>query len=151
MNCPSCDRSLPDDAAFCGYCGSTLRPEQICSSCGRSSSADMRFCLGCGAGLAEAPEPRAPDPLSYTPKFLFTEMGATGHAELEEMLDRVNVLLQVTDAQSRLPRIALVRADLAHASGDEAARTAELREAHRLFTEMGATGHAERLAREIDS
>ena len=25
----------------------------------------------------------------------------------------------------------------------------ELREAHRLYTEMGATGHAERLAREL--
>jgi hypothetical protein len=27
----------------------------------------------------------------------------------------------------------------------------ELREAHRLYTEMGATGHAERVARELDS
>ncbi len=27
----------------------------------------------------------------------------------------------------------------------------ELREAHRLFTEMGATGHAERVARELGS
>ena len=77
--------------------------------------------------------------------------GADARGVVEEMLDRVDVLLQVTDAQSRLPRIALVRADLAHALGDETARTAELREAHRLFTEMGATGHAERLAREIDS
>ena len=26
-----------------------------------------------------------------------------------------------------------------------------MREAHRLFTEMGATGHAERLARELEA
>jgi hypothetical protein len=30
-----------------------------------------------------------------------------------------------------------------------AARERELREAHRLYTEMDATGHAERLAREL--
>ena len=31
----------------------------------------------------------------------------------------------------------------------DATRTRELREAHRLFTEMGTTGHAEHLAREL--
>ncbi len=31
--------------------------------------------------------------------------------------------------------------------GDEAAAQQELREAHRLFTDLGATGHAERVAR----
>ncbi len=32
-----------------------------------------------------------------------------------------------------------------------AARDHHLREAHRLYTEMGARGHAERLARELAS
>ncbi len=32
-----------------------------------------------------------------------------------------------------------------------AGRERELREAHRLFTEIGATGHAQRLAQELDS
>ena len=41
------------------------------------------------------------------------------------------------------PHICLLRAEL---SGDEATRERELREAHRLFAEMGATGHAERIA-----
>jgi hypothetical protein len=39
--------------------------------------------------------------------------------------------------------------ELAHLIGDDASRERELREAHRLYTEMGATGHAERLAREL--
>ena len=33
--------------------------------------------------------------------------------------------------------------------GDETSREREVREAHRLFTEMGATGHAERAALEL--
>jgi len=39
-----------------------------------------------------------------------------------------------------------ISAELAHLRGDEATRERELREAHRLFVEMGATGHAERIA-----
>ena len=34
-------------------------------------------------------------------------------------------------------------------NGDEEERERELREAHRLFTEFGATGHAERLSAEL--
>ena len=37
-------------------------------------------------------------------------------------------------------------AELARQNGDEAERERELSEAHRLFTQIGATGHAERLA-----
>ena len=74
MNCPSCDRELPNDATFCGYCGNALRPEQVCSACGRSNPADMRFCLGCGSSMMEptpAPVPvPAREPLAYTPKHL---------------------------------------------------------------------------------
>ncbi len=42
------------------------------------------------------------------------------------------------------------RSERAHARGDAASRERHLREAHRLYTEMGATGHAERLARELE-
>jgi hypothetical protein len=40
-------------------------------------------------------------------------------------------------------------AELARQSGDEATHERELRETYRLFTAMGATGHAERLAQEM--
>ncbi len=43
------------------------------------------------------------------------------------------------------------RAELAQRGGDVAIAERELREAHRLFTEMGARGHAERVARELES
>ena len=42
-----------------------------------------------------------------------------------------------------------VSAELAALPGDAADRERELREAHRLYTEMGATGHAERLLGEL--
>jgi len=47
------------------------------------------------------------------------------------------------------PSIHVERATLAQLRGDDATCQRELREAHRLFTEMGATGHAERLAKEL--
>ena len=41
------------------------------------------------------------------------------------------------------------RAKLAALLGDDAGRERELREAQRLFTEMGAEAHAERVGREL--
>jgi hypothetical protein len=43
----------------------------------------------------------------------------------------------VMEEQARLTRL----------TGDDAAAERELRDAHRLYEEMGATGHAKRLAR----
>ena len=42
-----------------------------------------------------------------------------------------------------------LRAALAELRGNPQEARRQLREAHRLYTEMGATGHAERLAREL--
>jgi len=47
-----------------------------------------------------------------------------------------------------LPQAVELRAEVAALRGDEAERARHLREAHRLYTEIGATGHATRLARE---
>ncbi len=54
----------------------------------------------------------------------------------------------VVGARVYRPQVCEERAELARLRSDEAACTRELREALRLYTEMGATGHAERLARE---
>jgi hypothetical protein len=43
----------------------------------------------------------------------------------------------------------LERAELARLTGDDAARGRELREAHRLFTEMGAPLRAAELEKEL--
>jgi hypothetical protein len=48
-----------------------------------------------------------------------------------------------------VPQFLVERAELARLRGDESERLDHLREAHRLFVEMGATGHAERVAREL--
>lgn len=43
-------------------------------------------------------------------------------------------------------QVVLERAELAAARGDPVERQRQLAEARRLFTEIGASGHAERLA-----
>jgi hypothetical protein len=64
------------------------------------------------------------------------------------------------DPRRRWPRFAALRSRrsggtsrrssrLARILRDDATADRELREAHRLYTEMGATGHAERIAAEL--
>jgi tetratricopeptide (TPR) repeat protein len=48
------------------------------------------------------------------------------------------------------PSLCEIRAESAALQGDSDAQQRELREAHRLYAEMGATGHAERVARELE-
>ncbi len=64
-------------------------------------------------------------------------------AELRDTCETLGVRLL-------LPRIDLEAAELARLRGDDTARERALRSAHRSFTEMGATGHAERVARELE-
>jgi len=64
-------------------------------------------------------------------------------------LDAASALAEEMNARSFEPFICEERARLARAAEDSAAFERELREAHRLYAEMGATGHAERLAREL--
>ncbi|MCZ6784171.1 MAG: AAA family ATPase, partial [Proteobacteria bacterium] len=54
-------------------------------------------------------------------------------------------------ALARLPGVHEVRAELLRRDGDPAGAEAELREARRRYQEMGATGHVERLDRELAS
>ncbi len=75
--------------------------------------------------------------------------GAKAQSAVESALDQAIALVEETGGISRKPFIHEERANLARLTGDEATHDRELREAHRLFTEMGATGHAERLAKEL--
>jgi hypothetical protein len=59
------------------------------------------------------------------------------------------VLIEETGGRAHEPHVRIERARLAELCGDAAVRDRELREAHRLFVEMGASGHAERLAKEL--
>jgi adenylate cyclase len=75
--------------------------------------------------------------------------GLAAEQEIEAALDRALELVEETGSRVFVPPVHEERAELARLRGDEATRERELREAHRLYTEMGATGHAERLAREL--
>src|SRR2546428_6339850 len=89
MTCPACQAALPDDATFCGHCGSALRSERSCARCGKVNTPEMRFCLGCGNPLS----PTAPEhaPRTYTPKHL-AEKILTTRAALEGERKQVTVL-----------------------------------------------------------
>jgi class 3 adenylate cyclase len=74
-----------------------------------------------------------------------------GHAtaEIKAALTHVQSLIEETGALSYRPFLHEEHAALAQVGGDEAARDWQLHKAHQLFGEMGATGHAERLAEEL--
>jgi predicted ATPase/class 3 adenylate cyclase len=75
--------------------------------------------------------------------------GLAAEREIEPALDRALELIEETGSRVFMPEVHEERAELARLRGDDTTRERELREAHRLYTEMGATGHAERLAREL--
>jgi tetratricopeptide (TPR) repeat protein len=75
--------------------------------------------------------------------------GLAARAEIEAALARTLELAQNTGARAFEPLVRVERAELARQSGDEEGRERELREAHRLFIQIGATGHAERLSAEL--
>ena len=72
--------------------------------------------------------------------------GADAQEQIEAALGRALALVHSTGARSYEPQVRVERARLAGLLSDASGRQQWLREAHRLFTEMGATGHAERIA-----
>ena len=65
------------------------------------------------------------------------------------MLRDATAVIEATEARVFTPQVHVERAALARVLGDEATHQRELREAHRLFTEMDATARAEQVAREL--
>ena len=75
--------------------------------------------------------------------------GADERERIEDALDRAEALIRETGARLVEPELHLAHAGLAGALGDARARGLAVRDAQRVLIEMGATGHAERLAREL--
>ncbi len=76
--------------------------------------------------------------------------GGAGHAtEIEALVERMAALAEETGVRFYLPLAVELRAALAGLRGDAALRQRHLREAHRLFTQAGATGHARRLTKDL--
>jgi tetratricopeptide (TPR) repeat protein len=82
-------------------------------------------------------------------RVLLRTEGAKCRREIETALADAAAAIEATGARGWEPFIHEERAALARLLGDEATHQRELREAHRLFTEMDATGHAARVAQEL--
>jgi class 3 adenylate cyclase/tetratricopeptide (TPR) repeat protein len=75
--------------------------------------------------------------------------GLQATREIEAALGEAEAWLEMSGAKSYEPFLHVERAELARLTGDEVARERELREAHRLFTEIGAPIRAAEVAREL--
>jgi class 3 adenylate cyclase len=75
--------------------------------------------------------------------------GLIARPAIEAALERALALVRDTGARGFEPHVYLERAALARLTGDEATRERELREAHRLFTEIGAPIRAAEVAKEL--
>ena len=72
-------------------------------------------------------------------------------AEIESALERAEHLVASIEGRALSPRILELRGRLAAAVGDAPSSDRTFREALDLYRTIGATGHAERLARELDA
>jgi hypothetical protein len=84
--------------------------------------------------------------LSLARAFLISK-NANDHPAVDAALTRAAACVEQSGARAYLPMIIEERATLARLRGDDGAAMRELREAHRLYEEIGATGHAARLAK----
>jgi tetratricopeptide (TPR) repeat protein len=75
--------------------------------------------------------------------------GIEATREIEAALAEADAWLEMSGAKSYEPFLHVERAELARLQGNEATRERELREAHRLFTEMGAPIRAAEVAKEL--
>src|SRR4051794_8007760 len=80
---------------------------------------------------------------------LLAAQGLRVREEIETALARAQEFVDAIGARAAEPTIHVELAELARQNGDEAERERELGEAHRLFTQIGATGHAERVAGQL--
>jgi tetratricopeptide (TPR) repeat protein len=87
--------------------------------------------------------------LALARALLATE-GGPPCAEIESALERAEQLVEATGARVLSPRILELRGRLAAALGDAPASVRTLRRALDVYREIGAIGHAERLAWELD-
>jgi class 3 adenylate cyclase/tetratricopeptide (TPR) repeat protein len=77
--------------------------------------------------------------------------GLQATSQIEAAIAEADAWLEMSGAKSYEPFLHIERAELARLTGDEAARERELREAHRLFVEIGAPIRAEQVAKELGS
>jgi tetratricopeptide (TPR) repeat protein len=77
--------------------------------------------------------------------------GPDAAGEAGEQLAQALEICRRTGGRSLEPVIHVELAELARLGGDEATRERELQQAHRIFTEIGAAAHADRLAGDLET
>ncbi|HKE12066.1 MAG TPA: hypothetical protein VKE73_10890, partial [Myxococcota bacterium] len=82
-------------------------------------------------------------------QILLRTEGPIAREAIEAELAQADSIIEQTGARAYAPFVLVERAALARALGDEAGHERLLREAQRLWLEMGATGWAERIAHEL--
>jgi ATP/maltotriose-dependent transcriptional regulator MalT len=82
-------------------------------------------------------------------RVLLASEGAGARAEVKGALSRALLLAKEMEARSEEPLVHVELGELARLIGDDAGRERELREAHRLFAEIGADRHAAALTSEL--
>jgi hypothetical protein len=75
--------------------------------------------------------------------------GVQAASRIERVLSETLAFADETGAKGWKPFVLLEQAELARMLGDEAGRARLLREANRVFTEIGATARVEQVAREL--
>jgi class 3 adenylate cyclase/tetratricopeptide (TPR) repeat protein len=83
-------------------------------------------------------------------RILLATEGDVPRAETGAALDRAEELIESIEARSLLPRVLELRGRFSAALGDAAGAARGLRQALDVYREIGATGHADRLARELE-
>lgn len=60
MNCRKCKKNIPEDSAFCPYCGEEVIPDNVCLNCRHEMPEDSVFCPFCGTQIIsqEAQDPK---------------------------------------------------------------------------------------------
>jgi tetratricopeptide (TPR) repeat protein len=112
---------------------------------GRLADARTSAEAGVAAGLAEGMRPAECRAQIALARVLIAE-GESNDA-IETALLRAEALVEETRARAYLPFIGEARAALAQLRGDAPGAVRALSEAHDLFSEMGALGHVERVAK----
>ncbi len=82
-------------------------------------------------------------------RVLLGTVGPDARTEIEATLARARELIRRSGAKAYEPQVHVELAALAHQDQDEETWRDELSEADRLFTEIGASGYAERVAGEL--
>jgi class 3 adenylate cyclase/tetratricopeptide (TPR) repeat protein len=84
-------------------------------------------------------------------RVLLASEGAGARAEVKAALSRGLALAKEMEARSEEPLLHVELGELARLTGDEAGRERELREARRIFAEIGADRYAAALTRELSA